>query len=279
MMMKVATLLLCCSALTMMFAARQTAAPPQDAREVTRLEREFARAAAAGDAAAMEKYLAENFLAVDAAGNELSKQDLVARMKLPGYEIASLEHADIRVRVFGDCAVVRARTLLKARYNGQDVSGEYPYTRTWVRARGRWLAAASFSLPVPPRKEDDTAERERVAQLEREVGEAITRRDRARLEQLIADDFVAVNPQGVAMTKAQALAQVTSPEYALESLVNDEIEVRLFGDVALARARGTARGRIRGAETSAQIRYLRVWVKRAGQWQAIAAQATPLETP
>lgn len=281
--MKSAWLVLLCAALSLVAAGQKAGSSEiNDARtreEITWLEHEFARAAAAGDAAKVERYLADNFLAIDAAGNELTKQDLLARMKLPDYEVVSLVHDDVRVRVVGDCAVVRARTVLQARYKGRDVSGDYPYTRTWVRAQGRWLAVASFSLPVPPRTDAETADRDRVAQLEREVGEAITRGDRARLGLLVADDFIAVNPQGVTMTKAQALAQIGSPDYQLESLVNDEIEVRVFGDVALARARGTARGRYKGSDASAQFRYLRVWVKRGGVWQAVAAQATFLPVP
>ncbi len=62
--------------------------------------------------------------------------------------------------------------------------------------------------------------------------------------------------------------------YEIESLVNNEIEVRVFGDVAVATARGTAKGRYKGQDASGQFRYLRAWVKRAGRWQAVAAQST-----
>lgn len=76
------------------------------------------------------------------------------------------------------------------------------------------------------------------------------------------------------LTKNEDLAALTSPEYDLESLVNDEIQVRVFGDVALATARGTAKGRYQGQDASGQFRYLRVWIKRRGRWQAVAAQST-----
>ena len=119
----------------------------------------------------------------------------------------------------------------------------------------------------------DSSENE-VAKLEREVGEAITRRDTAALDRLIGDDFIATNPLGQVLTKNEAIVALNSPEYDLESLVNDELQVRVFGDVALATALGTAKGRYRGQDASGQFRYLRVWVKRQGRWQAVAAQST-----
>jgi ketosteroid isomerase-like protein len=115
-----------------------------------------------------------------------------------------------------------------------------------------------------------------LTRLEREVGEAISRRDVAALDRLLADDFQVTNPLGQVLTKHEALAALTSPDYQLESLSNDDIAVRVFGDMAVATAVGTARGRYQGRETSGRFRYLRVWVKRQGRWQAVAAQSTNL---
>jgi ketosteroid isomerase-like protein len=63
----------------------------------------------------------------------------------------------------------------------------------------------------------------------------------------------------------------------MESLVNDDIQVRIYGNVAVVTARGTARGRYKGQDASGQFRYIRVWIKREGRWQAIAAQSTMIE--
>jgi ketosteroid isomerase-like protein len=125
----------------------------------------------------------------------------------------------------------------------------------------------------------DTVEHE-VTRLEREVGEAISRRDVAALDRLIADDFQVTNPSGQVMSKHEAIAALASPDYELDSLSNDDIAVRVFGDVAVATAVGTARGRHRGQEASGRFRYLRAWVRRQGRWQAVAAQSTNLpQTP
>jgi len=113
-----------------------------------------------------------------------------------------------------------------------------------------------------------------LIKLEREFGDAQPRRDIARLKQLIADDFVATVPPGKVINKAEVIAQVTSPDLEMESLVNDDIQVRIYGNVAIVTARGAARGKYKGQDASGQFRYTRVWIKREGRWQAIAAQST-----
>jgi ketosteroid isomerase-like protein len=115
-----------------------------------------------------------------------------------------------------------------------------------------------------------------LTRMEREIGEAITRRDLAALDRLIADDFSVTSPLGQMMTKQQALDTLTSPDYELEFLCNAEITVRVFGDAAVATAVGTTKGRYQGQDASSQFRYTRVWVKRQGCWQAVAAHSTYL---
>jgi len=115
-----------------------------------------------------------------------------------------------------------------------------------------------------------------LLRLERGFGEAITRGDSAALDSLMADDFVGINPLCRVLPKKQVLAEIASPDYELESLVNEDINIRLFGDVAVATARGTAKGRYKGQDAGGQFLYTRVWARRNGVWRAVAAHATNL---
>jgi ketosteroid isomerase-like protein len=139
---------------------------------------------------------------------------------------------------------------------------------TFLLLRQNGLATRGTSMEASDR---DIQEVER---LERSFGEAITRGDAAALDRLMADDFVGTNPLARVLDKKQTMAELASPDYELQALVNEDIRVRLFGDVAVATARGTAKGRYKGQDASGQFRYTRAWVKREGQWQAVAAQAT-----
>jgi hypothetical protein len=70
------------------------------------------------------------------------------------------------------------------------------------------------------------------------------------------------NPLGQVLTKKEAIDAVTAPGYGLESLVNEKINVRVFGDVAVATALGIGTGRHGRQEVIGRFRYLRVWVSR-----------------
>ena len=116
---------------------------------------------------------------------------------------------------------------------------------------------------------------ETVADLERGVGEALAQCDVEALQRFFADDFIGINPTGVEITKADVLAQIGSSDYEPESIVNDVRRVRTFGDVAVVSARGTAKGKYKGQQADMVFIYTRIWIKRGGNWQAIAAHASP----
>ena len=118
-----------------------------------------------------------------------------------------------------------------------------------------------------------------IAQWERELPDAMMRRDTAFLARLTADDFVGYNPAGRKVTKADVLAQAQATDVELDSLRHDDIEVRVFGNAAVATAITVVKGRYRGADASGRFRYLHVWAKRQRKWQMVAAQSATLPEP
>ena len=93
------------------------------------------------------------------------------------------------------------------------------------------------------------------------------------LRRFFADDFIGINPVGLEITKADVLAQLGSSDYEPESIVNEVHRVRVFGDVAVVLAQGTAKGKYKGQRADTAF-ISRVWVKRDGPWQAVAAHAS-----
>ena len=60
----------------------------------------------------------------------------------------------------------------------------------------------------------------------------------------------------------------------------DDLAIRIYGDTAVVTGRTTPRGRTAlGQPISGQYRYLRVWVKRQGRWQAVAFEGTRIAQP
>jgi ketosteroid isomerase-like protein len=113
--------------------------------QLTRMEHQFAEAALERDISSLEKLLAPDFVGVDPRGTELTRAQVLANLQSPDRQITSLRHENVRVRLFGDTAVVLAVTVVRGEYNGQEVAGEFPYMRVWVKRQGEWRAIATQS--------------------------------------------------------------------------------------------------------------------------------------
>ena len=125
---------------------------------------------------------------------------------------------------------------------------------------------------------DARNDEQEIMRMEREFGEALTRRDPKPIEGFLADDFSAIVASGEVFDRRQTLAAVTSTDYEIVSLHNEDIRVRVYGDAAVAAARGVVRGRYKGHDASGQFLYTRVWIRSKAHWQAVAAQSTNLPT-
>jgi len=60
-----------------------------------------------------------------------------------------MENDDLKVRVYGDAAVVTGRFTTKETLKGRDISGQYRFTDTWIKKAGRWLCVAGQGSKIP----------------------------------------------------------------------------------------------------------------------------------
>ena len=111
-------------------------------------------------------------------------------------------------------------------------------------------------------------------QIQQRLIAAWVTKDRETINALLADDWIVTDPGGRVLTKAQVLAELDSGERKLESGTIDEVNVRLFGDVAVVTGRTAATGSYQGNSVSVKLRFTDVFVKRSGSWEAVASQAT-----
>jgi ketosteroid isomerase-like protein len=63
---------------------------------------------------------------------------------------------------------------------------------------------------------------------------------------------------------------------SIESMVVDDVTVILMGDTAIVRGRTQATGVVGGQRGSARLRFTDTFIKRSGQWQAVASHVTTL---
>jgi ketosteroid isomerase-like protein len=130
------------------------------------------------------------------------------------------------------------------------------------------------SSPAQPAKRSVA---EQVTQLKIQWLDAERARDMKFLQQLFAEDFVVGTSQGDVLNKAQLLERLSLPDRKIEELHSDNVEVRVYGNVAILTDHTTLRGHDKGSAFGGEFRYVRIFVQQHGKWQAVLAQATPLK--
>jgi ketosteroid isomerase-like protein len=90
--------------------------------------------------------------------------------------------------------------------------------------------------------------------------------DTAALDKLLTEDFVGIGPLGFALPKAAWVGRHGQGLHYDEFAV-DEVQVRTWGDVAVAVARDTQRGTAFGHPVPEALRSTHVLVRHADTWR------------
>jgi ketosteroid isomerase-like protein len=116
--------------------------------ELIKLEDGFNEALIKGDTAYLERYDADELTDTDPAGSVTTKAQDIANIKSGALTITSVTNDDYKVQVYGNTAVVTYRATGKGQYKGQDISGQYRGTDTWVKRHGQWQLVASHASRI-----------------------------------------------------------------------------------------------------------------------------------
>ena len=109
-----------------------------------------------------------------------------------------------------------------------------------------------------------------IKQLDAERIRAQIGADAAALDRIYADDFIGVGPSGTVRTKAQVISDFTSGDLKFQSIVTDEVQVRVYENAAVETGLSTMSGQDKGKAVPRDTRFTRVWVKQQGQWRLVA---------
>ena len=124
-------------------------AQPDAAREVERLEHELVAAIAKGDLATYDRIVADDYVAFEASGKTSPKAEILESYRSGARKYTDLTIFDVQGRVFGDTAVVTAKTKGFRWEGGRDVPNRVRYIRVYARRDGRWRAVAQMAAPIP----------------------------------------------------------------------------------------------------------------------------------
>jgi ketosteroid isomerase-like protein len=137
--------------IALVLLALSTLASSQDnkvQREIKKLEEERNQAILKSDFAAIDRMTSEDYTFVTLRGEMRTKAETVSGFKSGSFKYQSREISDLKVRVYGNAAVVTGRSIQKGTENGKDYSGEYWFTRVYTKQNGRWVTVALQTTPI-----------------------------------------------------------------------------------------------------------------------------------
>ena len=98
----------------------------------------------------LAEILADDWMGIGWDGKTSDKAKAVADLKGPGYSFEAVEVGPMKVRFFGNTAVVTGSDTEKSKgADGKDTSGKYAWTDVFVKQSGKWKAVASQSAKLP----------------------------------------------------------------------------------------------------------------------------------
>jgi ketosteroid isomerase-like protein len=118
----------------------QSNADAQAEQEVRDMERQWREAWLAADVAALDRIHAHDYMAIPNIGTVSTKAEVMTDVRRGAFRYTRMEHSDMTVRVYGNTGVVVGRTINEGHRGNRDVSGDFRYTRIYVKRNGSWQA-------------------------------------------------------------------------------------------------------------------------------------------
>ena len=229
--------------------------PASDERELTQLVKDLNAAVAKADASFLERVLHQDYVHHDQRGLAENRSQYVENRKTGRVAYNVLEWNDIKVRLYGDTAIVTGRATAK----GKDQHGAFDDQRLFTRVFVGRTGAGSLSIPTQhpssspqrgrPRKAQRANSREpadderELAQLVKDLNRAIVEGDIAFLDRILHQDYIHFRPRGTVENRAEYLENRKTARVDYESLVANDFKVRVYGDTAVVTYRTAAKGK------------------------------------
>ena len=118
-------------------------------REIVKLKNDLVTAVQKRDGDSLRKFLADEFIESSSSGAINTKPQVIAELTSDGSVFESYLLSELRVRLYGDSAVMTGLETIKSSLSGKDTSGAYRFTDVFVKREGRWQLVVAQSTRVP----------------------------------------------------------------------------------------------------------------------------------
>jgi len=117
--------------------------------ELLKMENEFAEAIVRNDLEGIGGLVADDWIIIEPDGGIVDRKRFFEVIKSGALTHEKMESEDLRVRVYGDSAVVTAVTRAKGKFMGQEFSTQERATDVFVKREGRWRCVLTHLTRLP----------------------------------------------------------------------------------------------------------------------------------
>jgi len=92
----------------------------------------------------------DDYTFITLRGELRTKAEIVKGFQSGSFKYESRTISDLKVRVYGDTAIVTGRSSQQGKENGKDYSGDYRFTRVYLKQKGHWVTVALQTTLIQP---------------------------------------------------------------------------------------------------------------------------------
>jgi ketosteroid isomerase-like protein len=148
---------------------------------------------------------------------------------------------------------------------------------TFVRGLRESVAAVVVACTLAVCAEAPAAGQEaELLELQKQWASARIAGDVAFLERFYAKEFWITSMNGSVVTREQDIGVFASREMKPETIVDEDMTVTVYDDIAIVAGRENLKGTYKGAAGDFTQRFTNVYVRRDGRWQLLTHHATQI---
>lgn len=110
--------------------------------ELRTMTRDLIEAYPKQETAVLNRIFADDLTVINPDGSIGDKAGEIGGLKSGKLKLKAVTNDDMKVRVYGETAVVTGRATIRGQIDGREISDQNRYTSVFVRRRGRWQVIA-----------------------------------------------------------------------------------------------------------------------------------------
>nr|WP_179490055.1 nuclear transport factor 2 family protein [Granulicella arctica] len=119
-------------------------------REIEVLEEQWRTALIAGDVAALDRLMSDDFIGISMTGQVNTKMQQLDRVRNRTLVITKMDLSDVKIKLVGSVAIVTSLSQIEGMNDGLSMQGTFRYTRVYQRLpSGVWETTNFEATRVP----------------------------------------------------------------------------------------------------------------------------------